>query len=192
MAHEKFDLRKIARLDDVGRFDTIKPDVMWAALGSPDPTVIVELGAGTGLFAEKFSELAPDAIVYAVDVEQAMIEWMREHRVGVATGRLVPVLSTETVVPLPDSVADVVTMINVHHELADPAGTYAEASRLLSPAGQVLVVDWAPIETPKGPPQAVRASAEQIVACLEKAGFDRPTVHVGALPWHSLVTAVRL
>jgi len=191
MAHEKFDLRKIARLDDVGRFDTLRPDVMWAALGSPNPRVIVELGAGTGLFAEKFSDLAPDATVYAVDVEQAMIDWMHEHRAGVAAGRLVPVLSTETVVPLNDSVADLVTMINVHHELEDPSGTYAEVLRLLVSGGQLLVVDWAPVETPKGPPQAVRVSAEQILASLEDAGFERAVVHVGALPWHSLVTAVR-
>jgi len=192
MAHQKFDMSKIARLDDTGRFDTMKPEVMWQALGSPRPGTIVEIGAGTGLFAEKFAELAPDAIVYAADIEPAMLDWMREHRLTAEEGRLIPVLSAESSVPLGDAIADLVVMLNLHHELAEPAATYAEAHRLLRPGGQVLVVDWLDIETPKGPPLAIRASAAQIVVHLEDAGFTQVAAHEGALPWHSLVTGARV
>lgn len=190
VAHLKFDMSKIAKLDDVGRFDSMKPDVMWEALGSPSPATIVEIGAGTGLFAERFSELAPQAKVYAVDTEAGMLDWIREHRQGIA-GCIVPVLSEERSVPLEDGIAELVTMLNLHHELEEPAAIYAEAYRLLAPRGQILVVDWAPVETPKGPPLAVRASAEQIAAFLEGAGFSEVVVHDDALPWHSLVTAKR-
>jgi len=191
MAHQKFDVRKIARLDDVGRFETMKPDVMWDALGSPNPRVIVEIGAGTGLFAERFAALAPEATVYGVDTEEPMIEWMREHRNSVSEGRLIPVLSEETAVPLDDGIADLVTMLNLHHELADPAAIYREALRLLRPGGRMLVVDWAAAETPKGPPVHIRASGEQLAEHLENAGFTDVAVHHDRLPWHSLVTATR-
>lgn len=195
MAHQKFDMRKLERLNDPGRFDTMVPKVMWEALGSPHPDVIIEIGAGTGLFAEEFSRLAPDATVYAVDMAPEMIEWMSEHRTGAASRdgrppRLVPTLSSETSVPLPDATADLVVMLNVHHELAEPAATYAEAFRLLVPGGQILVVDWAPHETPKGPPQAVRASVAALEAVLAAAGFADVESHAG-LVWHSLVTAAR-
>ncbi len=195
MAHQKFDMSKLERLNDAGRFDTMVPNVMWEALGAPRPDVIVEIGAGTGLFAEKFSELAPDATVYAVDMAPEMIAWMSEHRAGAASKdghapRLVPTLSTETSVPLPDSGADLVVMLNVHHELADPAGTYAEAFRLLRPDGQLLVVDWAARETPKGPPQAIRASVAALTASLAVSGFSGIESHAG-LVWHSLLTARR-
>ena len=36
--------------------------------------MIVEIGAGTGLFAARFARMAPGAIVYAVDLEPAMVE----------------------------------------------------------------------------------------------------------------------
>ena len=36
---------------------------------SPEPSVIVEIGAGTGLFAGRFAAMAPDAKVFAVDTE---------------------------------------------------------------------------------------------------------------------------
>jgi len=191
MAHQKFDLNKIARLDDVERFETMKPDVMWEALGSPEPRRIVEIGAGTGLFSERFAALAPQAIVFAADIEATMLDWMREHRTGVVDGCIVPVHSDERAVPLETASVDLVMMLNLHHELADPAAIYAEALRLLKPGGQVLVVDWAATETPKGPPLAIRVSGQELAMFLERAGFTDVVDHAGALPWHSLLTAVR-
>ena len=96
----------------------------------------------------------------------------------------------ETKIPLPDDVAGLVTMINLHHELADPDATYAEVFRLTKPGGQVLVVDWKPGESPKGPPQEVRVSADVLAGFLERAGFVRVRSH-GGLQWASLVTAER-
>jgi len=190
MAHLKFDVSKLERLNDPGRFEQLDPDLMWRALGRPTPEAIVEIGAGTGLFSARFSDMAPDAVVYAVDAEPVMVEWMQENRKGVAEGRIVPVLSTESSVPLPSASADLVLMINVHHELADPDAIYREGVRLLRAGGQMLVVDWAPRETPKGPPQGVRASVETLVATLESAGMCDVLEHPG-LEWHTMLTACR-
>ncbi len=192
MGYEKFDPAKLERLNDPGRFETMKPDVFWTAVGAPaDASTLVEIGAGTGLFAAEFLKRAPGAVVYATDIVDSMLEWMRANRPEVRAGRLVPVRSHEGHVPLEDSSADLVYMLNLHHELAEPDAIYAEAFRLARPGGQVLVADWAPVETPKGPPQHIRASAGQLRDFLERAGFVEVRVHEGALPWHSVVTGVR-
>jgi ubiquinone/menaquinone biosynthesis C-methylase UbiE len=190
MGHQKFDINKLEKLNDPGRFDTLKTDAMWEALGAPDPRIIVEIGAGTGMFAEAFTRLAKDAKVYAVDTESLMVEWMHAHRPEVSAGRIVPVLSHETKVPLNDAMADLVVMINVHHELAEPEATYLEAWRLLSPGGQLLAVDWAPIDTPRGPSQAIRISAEDAAVFFTDAGFTGVLTH-DTLPWHWMVTGVK-
>ena len=191
MPHQKFDLGKLEKLNDPGRFDTLIPQAMWDALGRPeDVAVLVEIGAGTGLFSATFASMAPSAIVYSADLEPVMVEWMRDNRSEVASGRLVPVLAEETHVPLDDSIADLVVMINLHHELADPDRTYAEAFRLLRPKGQLLAVDWAPIETPKGPPLRVRISADAAKGFLAAAGFSDVRTH-DTLPWAWMVTGRR-
>jgi SAM-dependent methyltransferase len=190
MAYEKFDIRKLERLNDPARFEQLDPAFMWAALGRPSPRTIVEIGAGTGMFAARFLSLAPGSVLHAVDLEPAMVEWMNANRPEAADGRLVPILGDETRVPLDDGIADLVFMVNLHHELADPAATYGEALRVLRSGGQVLVVDWAPIETPHGPPMAVRASADELATALTEVGFADVLSHSG-LPWHSVVTAVR-
>jgi SAM-dependent methyltransferase len=188
VAYQKFDIAKLERLNDTGRFDDLIPDVLWAAANTPDARTIVEIGAGTGLFACRFAEMAPDAEVYAADIESVMVRWMFQHRPAALSGRLHPILAEETSVPLPTGDADLVVMINVHHELADPRSSYCEALRLLKIGGTLLVADWRPGDTPKGPPQAVRASAEQISEILATVGFCEIAEHEG-LPNHTLLTA---
>lgn len=190
MPHQKFDIAKLDKLNDPARFEQIDPDLIWNVLGSPSPRAIVEIGAGTGMFAGRFAGLAPDAVVYAADTEEVMVAWMREHRAPEFVERFIPVLSSEESVPLPDGVADLVVMVNLHHELAAPAAIYAEAFRLLSPSGQIVVVDWAPGAEGRGPSQAVRATAEQIATALGAAGFERVVSHAG-LAQHSLLTGAR-
>ncbi len=192
MAHLKFNMEKLERLNDPGRFESLPPDAFFAAAGSPaSACTIVEIGAGTGLFAAAFAERAPKATVYAADTADEMLDWMRANRPEVAAGRVVPLKATETGVPLADEAADVVYMVNLHHELARPEESYAEAFRLLAPGGRILVVDWAPRETPKGPPQEVRVSAEALAAYLSGAGFADVAVDETVLPWHLMATAVR-
>lgn len=192
MAHEKFDLRKLEKLNDLGRFETLPPDVFWQVLGAPaQARTIIEIGAGTGLFAARFSALAPDAVVYAADIAPVMIEWMSANRPEVEQGRLIPLLAEENHVPLPDALADIVYMINLHHELESPLASYREALRLLGPGGRFLAADWAPGDSPHGPPQHVRASASDAAAVITAAGFDAVVVHAGALPYAWLITAGR-
>lgn len=188
MAHEKFNIAHLEKLNDPGRLDDMPPTAMWEALGDPSPHTIVDIGAGTGLFACKFAELAPEATVYAVDIEPAAVRWMIEHRPESLCARLQPLLGREHAIPLVTGESDLTVMINLHHELVDPVDSYREALRLTRIGGQLLVVDWMPNDDPKGPPQHIRASAEQIGAVARAVGFDDIAIHP-PLRRHSLVTA---
>jgi len=190
VAHEKFDLSRMERLDDESRLVDLDPGVMWEALGRPAPAVIVDLGAGTGLFARRLALLAPEATVYAVDTQPAMLRWIADHADPASAGRIVPTLAQETRVPLDDGVADLAVMINLHHELARPLASYAEVFRLLRPGGRLLVVDWAPTAEGGGPPREIRATAGQIGDALRSVGFGDIVAHQG-LRRHSLVTAAK-
>ena len=188
MAYQKFDVSKLERLDDPERTEKIVPDVMWHALGDPNPDVIVDVGAGTGLFACRFAELAPQATVYAVDIAPVMVRWMFEHRPAALSGRLKPMMGAETTVPLGTGEADLVVMIALHHELRDPIASYREALRLLAIGGQLLVVDWLPGVVGGGPPDDIRATPQAISAILDAVGFAEIESHEG-LSHHSLLTA---
>jgi SAM-dependent methyltransferase len=190
MPHEKFDVAKLERLNDEARFEYLDPEVLWATAATQAPASIVDVGAGTGLFSRKFAEYAPDAQVFAVDMHPAMVRWMIQHMPPQLRDRVHPLLSSEAAVPLPTGEADLVVMINLHHELPEPLANYREAMRLLRIGGTLLIADWKPGDTTHGPPQHCRASAEQIREVVSAVGFDEVRVH-DVLPHHSVLTACK-
>ena len=186
----KFDPAKIEKLNSPGRLVDLNPDAMWRVTSPPDNAVFVEIGAGTGVFATQFARRMTGGRVYAADTMPQMIDYMREHLPADVRGTVVPLPSQPTRVPLPDAQADVVFMVNVHHELDDRAATLREAYRLLKPGGVVMLADWRKAETPKGPPIAARIDAADAARELEAAGFADVQQHED-LPYAWLLTARR-
>ena len=149
----------------------------------------MEIGAGTRALRRRLRRAcAGGDRVRARDTADEMLELDARNRPEVATGRMVPIKATETHVPLADGVADAVYMINLHHELADPAASYAEALRLLRPGGRLLAVDWAPRETPKGPPQEVAWTAETWRSCSSPQDSLGHRDRRATLVWHLMAT----
>lgn len=191
MSAHRFDPAKLDKLNDVARLDDLVPDLMWTAYGTPDATTVVEIGAGTGIFAREFAEHMPDdSTLVAVDSEPLMVAWMTEHLPPGPGALITPVLADAATLPLPDGAADLVYSVNLWHELSDPALVLAEAHRVLAEGGVVGIVDWKAEPTPKGPPLAHRIPAEEIAAALERAGFSEARTHQ-VLRYHSVLTARR-
>jgi ubiquinone/menaquinone biosynthesis C-methylase UbiE len=184
----KFDPKSIDKLNDPKRLSRENPDIIWKELGLVDPRVLVEIGAGTGFFAVPFARNTKDGTVYACDVQDEMLAWMLENLPEDLRSRIHLVHMEETKVPLGDGIADLVYMINLHHELEDRDAIMREAFRLLKPGGTVLVMDWKKGETPSGPPQEIRIPEEEIVADIVRAGFRDIKKHP-VLPYHNFVTA---
>ena len=90
-----------------------------------------------------------------------MIKWMNEN-VSPKYPNIIPVKTEEHTVPLDDGIADLVFMINLHHELDNPSLTLEEANRILKPDGKIFVVDWKKKDMPEGPPVEIRCLPEQI------------------------------
>jgi 2-polyprenyl-3-methyl-5-hydroxy-6-metoxy-1,4-benzoquinol methylase len=75
----KFDPKKLAKLNNPERLKSINPDLIWQTLNMDNPQVLVDIGAGTGLFAKAFAKIANKAKIYACDTSEVMIEWMNEN-----------------------------------------------------------------------------------------------------------------
>jgi ubiquinone/menaquinone biosynthesis C-methylase UbiE len=184
----KFDPKSIDKLNNPERFNRENPDLIWKELALAGPRVLIEIGAGTGFFAAPFAREMKSGTVYACDVQDEMLSWMKEHLPSDLQNRLIPLKMEETSVPLPGGIADLVYMINLHHELEDRQAIMQEAFRLLKPGGSVMVMDWKKEETPAGPPVEIRVSEDEIVRDVEKAGFKDMKKHP-VLRYHNIVTA---
>lgn len=185
MNEKKFDAKKLQKLNNPQRLIDIPPDVIWEKLNIGKPGVIVEIGAGTAFFSLAFQKKAKDSVVYACDTSTVMIDWIQKNISPDHPG-IVPVKTEEHAVPLGDGVADLVFMINVHHELDNPSLTLAESNRLLKPDGKIFIVDWKKADMPEGPPAGIRFLPEHVGDQLATAGFE-PVEIYNELPKHFLV-----
>ena len=185
--NKKFNPKQIEKLIDPKRLEFQSPELIWQVLDLKDPRVLVDIGAGTGFYAVPFAEKSKDCLVYACDSSPVMVEWMQENIPVIYQDRVVPVQCDETTVPLPSEIADLVYMINLHHELDDPQATLREAMRLLKQDGLLAVIDWKPERTPLGPPLEIRVPQQQIVTQFIECGFKDVKQH-DVLSYHGFIT----
>jgi SAM-dependent methyltransferase len=180
----RFDPARAAILNDTARFEYVPPDVLLAELALAPSALLVDFGAGTGLYAIALAERRPDLRIVALDEQPAMLEHLGEaiERAGVKNVEVVDASAAEAV----RESADGVLALNVLHEVGDAA--LAELRALLRPGGAALFVDWnADVERPVGPPRDHVYSTAAAVRRLEDAGFN---VEIrGAMPYHFVLAA---
>jgi SAM-dependent methyltransferase len=99
-------------------------DALLASLG--DARRVIEIGAGPGLLSEYAREHRKDLRWIATDILK--VPWNDL----VADGSALPVATAST---------DAVVAFDLIHHLANPAGFFAEAGRVLVPGGRLVVVE---------------------------------------------------
>lgn len=180
---KKFDPAKLARLNDPKRLEYLNPDVIWEKAVLINPKVLIDIGAGTGFFALLFSRKIKKGRVYACDISDKMLIWMHDSLPMESKGIVIPVKMEESSVPLADGTADLVYMINLHHELEEPLKMLEESRRLLKKGGKLMIIDWKKGETPEGPPQELRVTEVTIESQMYKSGFSNISKY-SVLPYH--------
>lgn len=175
----------ISKLNNPRRFNLIPPEYIWAKLDIDECNILVDLGAGTGLFSEAFTALAECQVTYAYDISPDMIDWMKEN-LSNSTKKIIPVLMKPGKIPLDDNSADLVLMINLFHEVKNPVYAINEVYRVLKKDGKICIIDWKKMDSERGPSFEKRVGEDKIIESVNKCGFSSVNCDDG-LQEHSFV-----
>lgn len=186
MSEKKFDPKKLKKLNDPQRLADIPPRFIMETLGLKIAPVMVDIGAGTGFFSIALLEQSPESKVYACDISDVMLDWLKEN-ISNQYPAIIPVKMEESSVPLDDGIADLVFMINLHHELEEPNKLLKETARLLKRGGKVAIIDWKKEEMAEGPPERIRCEVSEVEETLARSGFTSVRVNM-ELEKHFIVT----
>lgn len=187
MAGFKFDTGKLEHLNNPERAKEIPPEYIWKKLEVEKPETVVDLGAGTGFFSIQFARMPGVEKVYALDIADAMVEYMKEN-VSPLYPEITSLSMGESNIPLQDNIAGFLVMINLHHELHEPLKILKEASRVLKQGGKLAIVDWKKKETGHGPPVEKRCNTETIHQQLQETSYHSVSIY-DELPNHFLLVA---
>lgn len=187
MEERRFDPKKLEKLNDPERVLIFPPQLIIERANLDHPRTMIDLGAGTGFFSVQFAKFFKDCKIYAYDISEVMVDWMKENIVP-ENGNIIPQLMEDSQIQLEDQVADFLYMVNLHHELYNPEKTLAECHRLLKPSGKIAISDWRKEETGRGPSVEIRYEPDKVVDQLMNAGFKHIEVF-DDLPQNFLIIA---
>ena len=186
-----FDPHKAEILRGADRLRWNDPAEIVAAVGIAPGSRVAEIGCGNGWFTFELERaVRPRGMVYALDMQTAMLQILETHRQNYE--RILVLPCAENAFDLDDGEVDVVFHANVLHECGDPIKHLREANRVLKSGGKLIVIEWKPGagEDQPGPRADYRLSPQQTREFARQSEFEvDDTRDVG--PYHYAVLATK-
>ncbi|MBI4200961.1 MAG: class I SAM-dependent methyltransferase [Chloroflexi bacterium] len=133
---------------------------------------VADVGCGPGLFTIPLAKSLWDGKVYAIDVEEEMLEAVRRRANEARLGNIVTLKSEGTAIPPAASGMDGLLLACVLHEASDRAALLKGAAEALKPGGWCAIIEWrVGAEVGEGPPPDRRIAEEDLVALGKAAGL---------------------
>ena len=147
--------------------------------------VLADIGAGTGYFSFRMAAAAPKGQVYAVDIQQEMLDIIAARQRQGAPANVVPLLGTEDDPKLPAGAIDLILLVDAYHEFSFPREMGEGMVRALKPGGRIALVEYraedpdVPIKTlHKMSVAQAKAEMGALGLKLEKTDESLPWQHV--------------
>jgi ubiquinone/menaquinone biosynthesis C-methylase UbiE len=151
---------------------------------------VADIGAGTGYFSFRLAARVPEGKVYAVDIQQEMLDVIERRKTAGQGSNVVGVLGTERDPKLPDNALDLILMVDAYHEFEYPREMGEAMVRALKPGGRIALVEYRAEDdnVPIKPlHKMTQAQAKKEMAALGVT-WERT---VDALPWQHLMFFVK-
>jgi len=167
------------------------PDQAMRLIRVARGSAVADLGAGSGYFTVRLAKaVGATGKVYAVDIQQGMLDLLAARVAKEKLTNVVPVLGAVDDPKLPDESLDLVLMVDVYHELSAPQVTLGHLRRALKRGGRLILLEYR-AEDPDVPilPEHKMTKA-QVKLEVEHEGFQQQRVY-DDLPRQHLIVFTR-
>jgi predicted methyltransferase len=163
------------------------PSKAIAALGLRAGQVVADVGAGSGYYTVLLAKaVGPTGRVVATDLQPGMLDLLRARvaRERLANVEVVQGRADDPV--LPEKAFDLLLMVDVYHELADPQVFVRKLKAALKPGGRLVLIEFRR-EDPRVPiREEHKMSVSQVRDELGADGFRIAEV-IDVLPWQHII-----
>lgn len=113
------------------------PSMLVEAISCRPGMTIIEIGCGSGFYTVEVAKaIQPDGRVYAVDIQEGMLEKLRNRMEREGVENIIPILAdAEGNIPLDDGTADAVFSVAVLPEIPNPVKALTQIKRLMTDDG---------------------------------------------------------
>jgi ubiquinone/menaquinone biosynthesis C-methylase UbiE len=166
----------LSNLASESRREWQNPEDILNSIGISKGMKIADLGCGPGFFTLEMAKLTGDkGIVYAVDVENKAIEYLRSRIKGdIHLEKVIKTINSEvSSTGIPNNSIDLVFFANVLHDIEDKELFFDEIKRIGKKDAVIVDVDWEKSngKPRRGPPDSIIISRNEAKSLLEERGF---------------------
>lgn len=164
-----------------------QPERMLDALGIKEGWTVADVGAGAGYTSLRLARrVGPTGVVLASDVQPQMLQMLIRNAQRAQVENITPILCSQTYTGLPPNAVDLAIMVDVYHEMSDPAASLQGIRRALKPDGRLVLVEFR-AEDPDVPIKPEhKMSVDQVRREIEPRGF-RFKENLDFLPWQHII-----
>jgi ubiquinone/menaquinone biosynthesis C-methylase UbiE len=175
----------IKLLDSPERIAALQIDDILGKLPLKKGDVVADLGAGTGALSLPLARaVGPGGKVYAVEVEQGLVDYMRDKAQAAKATNLTPVLGQFTDPGLPTRDVDLAFFHDALHHVADRPGYLAQLVKYLKPTARVAVVELDAVKGPHGKDPGLQVTKDQLNTWMAGLGYKpEQMVDLSELKW---------
>jgi len=168
-----------------------EPQKLIDALHLKPGQQVCDYGCGNGFYAIRLAQLVgPTGKVFAVDIQQEMLDLLDVRSKARGIDNIQPVLATEKDSRLQANKLDWLLMVDVYHELSFPKEVLGEIRKSLNPLGRIALVEYRE-EDPEVPIKPLhKMSQVQALKELTDSGFKLVGQYDG-LPWQHVLFFAR-
>ncbi len=174
-------------LDRETRAREERPEKAIAALGLKPGMTVGDVGAGTGYYSTRLAKaVAPGGLVYANDIQPAMLERLKAKAQAEHLTNIIPVLGTDSDPKLPAGKLDLVLLVDVYHEFSHPQQMLDRLHDSLKPGGELVFLEFRKEDASVPIRPEHKMSVATVKAEVLPQGYEFEKV-VDTLPWQHII-----
>lgn len=105
-------------------------------------SIVADIGAGSGYYSFRISERVTRGKVYALEIQEGMLELLRARKKMLKDNRVEVKACTPQSLQLPSSSIDLALMVDVYHELEFPREMLHSVYQSLKDNGKLLLIEF--------------------------------------------------
>jgi uncharacterized protein (TIGR01244 family) len=162
------------------RVRTEQPDKVVRFMGLKDGDIVADIGCGNGFFTLRLAkQIGPHGVVFAVDVQQGMLDQLAARQKEANIHNIYPVLGEFEDPLLPPGKADWILLVDAYHEFSNPNAMLARMKASLAPGGRVALIEYRAERNPGSNafpvPRDHSMTVEEVMGEWVPAGFELVT-----------------
>lgn len=160
-----------------GRMDLEQPLKTLNFMGLRDGDIVADIGCGNGFYTLQIApRIGPHGTVFAVDVQQGMLDLMLARSEEAGVKNVYPILGFVDDPMLPPGKIDWILLVDAYHEFSEPGAMLARMKDSLAPGGRIALLEYRaeqdPATIPFPIPRDHKMSIDEVMSEWIPAGFE--------------------